>query len=145
MKNNKKMVFVNVKPHGFYINGIIQNRLVFSIARIVEARKLWSTDDDFTRTLVCFSSNGKYSRDGQSCERCPCQDLCLHKLRIFFKYNNNDYCLEIPFSSKENFDAYLSQLHDDGFYVKDVMTMATVIDRGYWGEVCFSRFIENST
>ena len=145
MKKNKKISFVNIKPHGFYIDGTIQSRLVFSISRITEARKLWSTDDDFSRFLVCFSSNGKYSRDGRSCAQCTCQDLCLRKLRIFFQNNNHDYCLEIPFSSVENFYIYLSLLQEDGFDVKDVTTMAVVIDRGYWGEVCFSKFTEIST
>lgn len=49
-------------------------------------------------------------------------------------------CLELPKTSYENYRDYTTTLLEKGLNVKEVTTIAAVIDRGYWGEICFEAF-----
>lgn len=134
----KKAEFVTIRPEGFIVNGQFWKELVFIVTGESQARKLWSTDNG-EKHLTCFSSNGLKSHNGKSCNICPNLHACQLKLRIVFKLESIDCCLELPKTSYENYRIYTTELLGNGLNVKGVTTLAYVVDRGYWGEVCFSK------
>ena len=111
--------------------------LSFKVTRQSLARKFWSADDNSNRKLLCFSSNGIFSKTGKLC--CQCENIrqCMLKLRIFFYHDNLSFCIELPLSAYDNYRKYTGKLAEYGLDVKDVTTIAEVIDMGYWGNVFF--------
>lgn len=130
-------IFITIRPEGFIVNGQFKKELAFTVITESQARKLW-TEANGKKQLACFSSNGRKSYKGKSCNMCSDLDDCQLKLRLLFNLNFKDYCLELPKTSYENYRRYTTKLLEDGFNVKVIITTAYVIDRGYWGEVCFS-------
>lgn len=117
--------------------GQFKKELAFVVTGESQARKLWSAGDG-EKHLACFSSNGFKSHDGKHCNMCSNLQTCQLKLRLLFKLEGVDCCLELPKTSYENYRRYSTKLLEDSLNVKRVTTMACVVDRGYWGEVCFS-------
>lgn len=131
-------VFITIKPQGFWIPSAgLLRRLKFTLIQERQARKYWIKKHG-GRRLKCFSSNGVRSSTGDRCDRCPYQDDCQLKLRLYFDIAETLYCLELPQTSYENYREYSLELLEAGQNVKNVRTLAKVLDRGYWGEVIFS-------
>ena len=135
--NKKKTVFVGIKPEGFRLNEKSVKELRFIISRENMARKLWKKTSS-QRSLSCFSSNGINSKDGTLCSRCPDLDDCQLKLRLYFEMNNNKYCLELPGSSMENYLEYKDGINNSRLNINKIITLARVVNRGYWGEITFT-------
>ena len=130
-------IYISIKPEGFLINGSIEKSLPFKVKNEKWARKLWSVAKG-RRYLACFSSNGFQSRDGKDCSKCFDRDACLLKKRIFFDIVQECFCLELPDTSYKNYTSYIKKIEASGRQVKNVTTIAHIISRKYWGEVCFS-------
>lgn len=133
-----KTTYISITPNGFLVNGTAEKTLEFRVEKESWARKLWQAASG-RRVLACFSSNGISSKDGKDCKRCFDRECCLLKRRIFFKLDGECFCLELPGTSFENFALYSRKLKSSGNNVKTETTIAWVIGRGYWGEVCFAR------
>lgn len=138
----KKPVFVTIKPEGFVINGQFKKEIRFIVQGEFQARKLWASANNKNH-LACFSSNGHKSFNGKHCDTCSDIKNCQLKLRLLFKLESLDYCLELPKTSYENYRKYTTTLLEDGLDIKRIITIANVIDRGYWGEVLFSTKINS--
>lgn len=130
------MNFVRITSTGFERAGITSRTLRFQIMRESLARKLWSLQAG-RRTLVCFSSNGRVSRTGKQCALCAEQTACLIKYRLYIYLDAAYYCLELPETSYQNYQRYGDHLRQRGSTVYNAITIAHVINRGYWGEVDF--------
>ena len=133
----KRATFIIIRPEGFIVKGQFKKELNFIVATESQARKLWTVSDN-KKQLACFSSNGRKSHDGKFCNICPNLNECQLKLRLLFDLKSENCCLELPKTSYENYRNHTTKLLENGLDVKWVITTAYVVDRGYWGEVCFS-------
>lgn len=133
----KKPLFITIRPEGFIVNKQFKKQLSFVVTGEFQTRKLWSPSTNNENRLACFSPNGRKTHNGKSCDLCPNMENCQLKLRILFKLESLPYCLELPKTSYENYRNYTTKLLGNGLSVKNVTTSASVVDRGYWGEVCF--------
>jgi hypothetical protein len=132
-----KTVFVRIGPEGFTWPGNRRTELRMRIHREQEARKLWTKRDN-RRELACHSADGVRSREGQSCAACPRRDSCQPRLRLYFRQDGQDFCLELPASSRDNYREYREGLLESGLAPDALVTLARVAGRGYWGEVTFT-------
>lgn len=133
----KEVIFVGIRPEGFIVDNVYKNTLSFIVQKECQVRKLWKASDNIP-ALSCFSMNGQSSSKGKKCSLCQDNQSCQVKLRIFFRLDPLYCCLELPKSSYENYRNYTIELLKTGLNVRQVTTIAYIIDRGYWGEVCFS-------
>jgi hypothetical protein len=133
----KEVIFVGIKPEGFIVDTVYKDTLNFVVQKESQVRKLWEIKDNIS-VVTCFSMNGQKSFKGKNCSTCQDNLSCQLKLRIFFRLDSLCCCLELPKSSYENYRRYTTKLLESGLYVRNVTTTASIIDRGYWGEVCFS-------
>lgn len=132
-----KINFISVRPQGFWVEDAVYTSLRLRIIKEGYARKLWKIVDG-KRELVCFSSNANLSQTGTRCTTCFNIKQCHLKLRLYFKLNDRDSCLELPLTSFKNYQLYKKKLSILGRDVKNITTLAFVKNRGYWGEVNFS-------
>lgn len=135
-KAREKPVFVYVRPEGFILNGTFRKTINFIVKKEFQARKLWDTAGS-SPNLLCFSSDGRKSHTGKPCLSCPNIVGCQLKLRVLFSIDSLSCCLELPKTSYENYRNYTTALLIKGITVGHVTTLASVVDRGYWGEICF--------
>lgn len=133
-----KINFIPIKPKGFWFSEGFCPTLLIRVLREGYARKHWQVVDG-KKELVCFSSNGIQSRTQTLCQTCADQKLCHLKLRLYFKHNHIDSCLELPLTSFQNYRIYKQRILQLGLDVKKITTRALVKNKGYWGEVLFSR------
>lgn len=131
--------FISVRPQGFRISDSVYPSLRFRVIREGYSRKYWKIQDQH-RQLACFSSNATHSQMGTLCRSCPDIKYCQLKLRLYFKLNELDSCLELPFTSFQKYRFYKQKMLLLRMDVKNIITLAFVKNRGYWGEVHFSRF-----
>ena len=130
--------FISVKPQGFRLSDSVYPSLRFRVIREGYARKYWKIIHQH-RELACFSSNANQSQRGTLCRSCSNIEHCQLKLRLYFKTNKMDSCLELPLTSFQNYQLYKQRLSILRLDVKNIITQAFVKNRGYWGEVHFSR------
>lgn len=133
-----KVNFIPIKPKGFWLSEGFHTTLKVRVSREGYARKHWQIVDG-RRELACFSSNGIQSKTKTLCQTCKDQKHCPLKLRLYFKHNHIDCCLELPLTSFQNYRLYKHRLLKLGLDVKKITTQALVKNMGYWGEVIFSR------
>jgi hypothetical protein len=134
----KPTVFITVRADGFMTGDEHFPILSFRLMRESKARKLWLGDGS-QRRLECFSSNGSTSRYGKPCGSCGDSERCKIKLRLHFTIRDMNCCLELPGSSMENFLRFRDETEAAGENIRNVPILASVVDRGYWGEVVFRR------
>jgi len=130
--------FISVRPQGFWLSNGVYHSMRFCVLREGYARKHWKIVNG-RRELACFSSNGAKSQTGTLCRTCSDIKHCQLKLRLYFKHDDLDSCLELPLTSFQNYRLYKKSLSIVGKDVKKITTRAFVKNRGYWGEVNFSR------
>ena len=136
--SQRPTVFITVRANGFMAGDEHFPILSFRLTRESRARKLWIGEGS-QRRLECFSSNGSASRYGKSCGSCGESERCKIKLRLHFMLGNANCCLELPGSSMENFIRLRDEIQASGENIRNVPILASVVDRGYWGEVVFTR------
>lgn len=130
--------FISVRPRGFRFSDSVYPSLRFRVIREGYARKYWKIINQH-RELACFSSNATQSQKGMLCKSCSNIKHCQLKLRLYFKLNDIDCCLELPLTSFQNYRQYKQRLLKSGQDVQKITTRALVKNKGYWGEVMFSR------
>ena len=131
-------VFITVRSDGFRAGAEHHPILRFRLARESKARKLWIVRGG-QRQLECFSSNGSISRDEKACASCSDSSNCRIKLRLHFTLGNLNGCLELPQTSMENFLRFKDETRLSGIDIRNTLIAASVVDRGYWREIVFSR------
>lgn len=129
--------FISVRPQGFRLSDSVYPSLRFRVSREGYARKHRKTVNEH-RQLACFSSNATQSQMGTLCRSCANIKHCQLKLRLYFKLNDIDCCLEL-LTSFQNYRQYKQRLLKSGQDVQKITTRALVKNKGYWGEVMFSR------
>lgn len=131
-----KTEFIRIKRSSFQVGNQETRELRFRILQVREARKFWKQTAG-QRQLLCHSADGIRSRRGEFCDSCPDHDCCQPKLRLYFRKNGRDLCLELPKSSLENYQDYSRGLKVCRMNIHETVTIARVVDQGYWGEVTF--------
>ena len=124
---------VKIRPNGFEVEGELHDRLQGRIVRTARIRKLFEDG-----TLSCRSSDGIRSDDGILCESCGHPD-CRPLLRVHLEVAAQILLLDLPHSSARNLIRLADELDCSDKGLATVEVTATVVDRGYWGEVRFTR------
>jgi len=143
MKNKKRSIrkafqkppclLVKVVPKGFCVEDEIIETLTGRIVRSRLIRKRFEEN-----ALVCDSSDGKRSREGQVCSECRHAD-CRPLLRIHLRSEGIRYVIDLAFTAAHNFFCMEDQAEACGEKIKEWDLSLNVVDHGRWGEVRFDK------
>lgn len=131
-----RLYFARVRPQGFEIVQLDKIVPVLSgyVLTWTAQRKLF-----LDRTLVCSADDGIVARSGVRCDACQ-HPLCRPQIRLRLADSHHvHYLVDLAVSSAQNFLAIENEIHDEGPPLATVRLRLTVIDHGYFGEVCFER------
>ena len=124
---------VKVRPNGFDVEGELHDRLRGRIVRTTRIRKLFEDG-----TLSCRSPDGIHSDAGIPCEACGHPD-CRPLLRVHLEVAAQILLLDLPHSSARNLIRLADEQERSEKGLATIEVTATVVNRGYWGEVRFTR------
>jgi hypothetical protein len=130
--------YLSVRPHGFELNPGTPLRPVLE-ARILGfggARTLYQD-----RKPHCRSLDGirPISKDQRTCAECRLRSRCTPQVRLDLLVDTQPLRLLLAHTCAKNFLLYETQLRQRGVELYDVLHRITVINRGSWGELRFTR------
>ncbi len=131
--------YLTVRPHGFELNCTMPLVPVLK-ARILNfgGARTWYQN----RQPKCRSLDGiRPIFDSQrSCNDCHLlRTQCTPQLRLDLFIDTQPFRLLLAHTSAKNFLLYETKLHHQGVAFYDILHRITVINRGSWGELRFTR------
>jgi hypothetical protein len=126
-----RWIGVRVRPTGFMIDDDLHLELRGRVISTVRIRKLFEDG-----VLSCHSPDGERSHQGTLCETCA-HPACRALLRVQIENGNLIYILDLPHSSAGNLIRLADDLAERKVPLATATVIASVVDRGHWGEVRF--------
>ena len=121
-----------VTPQGFLVN---EERLDTLEGRVSKAHLVRKHFED--GVLACDSRDGVTAKDGTQCETCL-HPKCRPMLRIHLRNGCVVYVIDLAVTAAQNFLGLEDDLETEGKKLERTQLKLTVVNRGYWGEVCFA-------
>jgi hypothetical protein len=131
--------YLTVRPHGFELNPGERLRPVLEV-RILSfgsARTLYQNRKPLCRSLDAVRPTT--AKEHRSCAECALRTRCTSQVRLDLLAETQPYRLLLAYTSAKNFLLYETQLRASGLALYDGLHRMTVIHRGSWGELRFSR------
>ena len=129
-------LLVKVTPKGFVLGGIDEEPVAELIGRIVKIRVIRKRFED--GVLLCDAPDGAHARNGTHCGLCQ-HPRCRPLLRSHLADRGVVYVIDLAFTSAGNFFAIEDEAAAAGDPLENWRLRLRVVDRGYWGEVRFTR------
>jgi hypothetical protein len=120
-----------VTPEGFFVDEEHLDTLEGRVQKTHLVRKRFE-DGEF----ACDSRDGVTARNGTRCEACL-HPQCRPMLRLHLRNGGVVYVIDLAVTSAQNFLRLEDILEADGKKLDDTPLELSVLNRGYWGEVCF--------
>ena len=124
---------VKISPRGFLIRDELSPELTGRVGKTHLVRKLFEHG-----VLICNSKDGRQARNGTLCPECR-HPRCRPQLRIHLHEEPVIYILDLAFTSAQRLLDLETEALEEGVRLDQWTLKLTVLDRGYWGEVCFER------
>ena len=129
--------YLSVRPRGFERHA--GDRLCPVIhARIIgygSARTLYQQREAHCRSLDGLSP---LSDSNRHCAECQRRARCTAEVRLDLFVNAQPFRLLLAHTSAKNFLLYEAQLRQRGIALEQVLHRIAVLNRGVWGELCFT-------
>jgi hypothetical protein len=131
--------YLTVRPHGFELNPGERLRPVLEV-RILSfgsARTLYQDRKPLCRSLDGIQPIAPKAQ--RSCAECALRTRCTSQARLDLLVDTQPWRLLLAYTSAKNFLLYEAQLREHGIELYEGLHHMTVINRGSWGELRFSR------
>lgn len=122
-----------VTPQGFFVDEECLDTLEGRVTKTHLVRKRFEQG-----VLACDSRDGVTARDGTACDRCL-HPQCQPRLRLHLRNATAVYVIDLAVTSAQNFFALEDVLEGEGKTLEGTPLQLSVVPRGYWGEVRFTR------
>jgi hypothetical protein len=122
-----------VTPDGFVVDDERVPTLTGRVRKTHLVRKRFEDG-----VLACDSRDGVTARNGTQCEACL-HPRCQPSLRLHLQNASAVYVIDLAVTAAQNFLRLEDVLEADGKTLDDTPLTLSVINRGYWGEVRFTR------
>lgn len=126
-------ILVKVLPVGFMVEDQVVEELTGQLVHVRLIRKRFEDN-----VLTCDSSDGKRSKEGRVCAQCIHTD-CRPFLRIHLSSEGMTFVIDLAFTAANNYFLLEDQAEARGENIRDWLLTLHVVNRGYWGEVCFKK------
>jgi len=131
--------YLTVRPHGFELNPGQPLRPVLEV-RILSfgsARTLYQDRKPLCRSLDAIRPTT--AKEHRTCAECALRTRCTSQVRLDLLVDTQPFRLLLAHTSAKNFLLYEAQLRERGIALYEGLHRMTVINRGSWGELRFSR------
>jgi hypothetical protein len=126
--------YARLVPQGILLPcaSVPYNPLAVTIVTYKPARTLY-----VNKQPMCRSLNGMVSLQyNRRCVICDDRRICTPQFALEILYRGVPFRLMLAYTSAKNFIAFLRTLHSQHF--EGAFVDIAVLDRGKWGEACFS-------
>ena len=127
--------YLDVGPEGVEVDGRLHVETMVRVSSFGGARTLYRARKPFCRSL----DGMKAIRGAKACAECHEKKHCTPQVRVDLVLDGRPFRLLLSLTSAKNFLLYVSELKRQGADVQRAATRIRVLDRGTWGELCFSR------
>jgi len=131
--------YLTVRPHGFALHPAAPLRATLAV-RILSfgaARTLYQHRKPLCRSLDAIEPIAHQGR--RRCADCALRPRCTSQVRLDLLVDTQPFRLLLAHTSAKNFLLYEAQLRERGIALYEGLHRMTVINRGSWGELRFSR------
>jgi hypothetical protein len=127
--------YATVRPDGLILDprGAPVAEVLAKLVRSGPARTLYAE-----KRPSCRSLDAVRSLTGRECATCPDRSGCTPQILLDVEIDRQPYRLLLSFTSAKNYLVFVDRLRRESHPVEGVLVRIHVVNRGRWGEVCFT-------